>query len=217
MKKSAFVLAISFVCATEAFATDLTLEQSTADLGACAGVAKLVKTSDGKAEIHIQDVRRCSNLTLQMKLNRKESGEYTISLPMNLGQDAGLQLSSNSGSTSARLNVSTVEADNAPEIFVGETHDLNNCLGSVRFFSTFSTPPSMIFQNVKNCNRISIVSVNGRPFSYEKKLQDQGQYWGGSYTLPASSFQYGRNHVKVSLDGPMNHDQFVLVFDYHQF
>jgi hypothetical protein len=217
MKKLSLVLALSFLTASAAFAADLSLEQNTADLGACDGVAKLVKTAEGKAEIRIKNVRRCSNLSLQMKLERsKESGEYSISLPMNLDQDAVLQLSSNSGSTSSRLSVSTAEPETAPEVFTGDSYQLRNCFGSVRFFSGHSGPASLMFQGVKNCNRLKVVSVNGRPFSYEKSLQDQGQFWGGSFTLPASALQYGHNRVKVSVEGPMNADQFMLVFDSYQ-
>lgn len=212
MKKSILVLAISLLSASAALAADLSLEQNTADLGACDGVAKLVKTSDGHAEIRIQNVRRCSNVTLQMKLDRKSQGEYSITLPVNLGKEADLQLSSNSGSTSTRLSVSTVEVENAPELFAGQSRDLKNCLGNIRF-SDQGYRQYLSFENVKNCNHFKVVSVNGRPFAYETSLHDMGPSWGGSISLPVAAIQNGRNRVKISVEGPMNQDQFILVFD----
>jgi hypothetical protein len=216
MKQSILVLAVSFMAASAAFAADLSLEQNSADLGACDGVAKLVKTANGKAEIRIKGVRRCSNLTLQMKLDRNAQGEYAVTIPMELGKDADVQLASNSGTTSTHLNVTTAEIETAPELFSGAARDLQNCQGLVRFSAGYSSPATVVFQNVKNCNRFTVVSVNGRPFDYQKKLQDQGQTWGGSFTLPAAAMQYGRNRVKVTLEGPMNKDSFVLVFDSYQ-
>jgi hypothetical protein len=216
MKKSILVLAVSFMATSAAFAADLSLEQNKADLGACDGTAKLVRTSDGKAEIRIKDVRRCSNITLQMKLDRNDQGEYSVTIPMNLGKEADIQLSSNSGTTSTHLNVSTTEVETAPELFSGATRDLQNCLGLVRFSAGYSSPATVVFQNVKNCNHFTIVSVNGHAFDYQKKLQDQGATWGGSFTLPAAAMQYGRNRVKVAVEGPMNKDSFLLVFDSYQ-
>lgn len=216
MKKSILVLAVSFMTASAAFAADLSLEQNRADLGECSGVAKLVKTSNGKAEIRIQGVRRCSNLTLQMKLDRNDQGEYSVTIPMDLGKEADVQLASNSGATSTRLNVSTAQVENAPELTAGAFAQMPNCQGFARFNASYNNPATIVFQNVKNCNRFSIVSVNGRPFDYDKKLQDQGATWGGSFTLPASAIQYGHNRVKVAIEGPMNKDHFVLVFDSYQ-
>jgi hypothetical protein len=216
MKKSILFLAVSVMSASAAFAADLSLDQNRADLGACDGMAKLVKTSDGKAEIRISGVRRCSNLTLQMKLERNSQGEFSIKLPMNMGTEADVQLSSNSGSNSTHLNVSTTEMETAPELFANGRRDLQNCIGSVRFDASYYKPATVVFDNVKNCNHFSIVSVDGHPFDYDKKLQDQGTTWGGSFTLPASAIHYGHNRVKISVAGPMNKDQFVLVFDSYQ-
>jgi hypothetical protein len=202
--------------ASAVFATALSLDQDKADLGACDGMAKLVKTSDGKAELRISGVRRCSNMTIQMKLDRNSQGEYAIKLPLDLGKDADVQLSSNTGSTSAQLHVSTTEMETAPELYASGRHELLNCIGSVRFEASYSKPATMRFENVKNCSHFSIVSVNGHSFEYDKKLQDQGTSWGGSFTLPATAIHYGHNRVKISLEGPMNKDQFILVFDSYQ-
>lgn len=213
MKTSILVLAISMISASSSFAADLSLEQTSADLGACDGVAKLVKTADGQAEIRIKGVRRCSNVTLQMKLERKDQGEYSITLPVNLGKEADLQLSSNSGQTSSRLSVSTIEAETAPVLLSGQYRTLNNCLGNIRLSPQSNyAQPFVTLENVKNCNRFKVVSVNGHSFSFEQKLSDMGQFWGGSITLPRSAIQYGENRVKISVEGPMNKDQFVLVF-----
>jgi hypothetical protein len=198
--------------ASIASAADLTLDQNTADLGACNGTAKLVKTSDGKAELRISGVRRCSNMTLQMKLDHSDANEFNIALPLSLGKDADVQLTSNSGTTSAHLLVNTNDVDNSPEVVPNTTLQLRNCFGTMKFNSSSSVAPTMVFKDVKNCTRFKIVSVNGRPFSYSMNLQVETYSRGGSFTLPSSAYQYGRNKVKVLVEGPLNDDQFVLNF-----
>lgn len=76
---------------------------------------------------------------------------------------------------------------------------LSSCGGTVEL-NTYGAQVNIVFRNVRNCSKFDILSTQGYPISYGmKSLGGYDRNRSGSFTLPRSVIDYGRNGVMVQM------------------
>ncbi len=88
---------------------------------------------------------------------------------------------------------------------IGQTRSLGSCQGTISATESNTgnggEQLNLVFRNVEMCSNFDIIKANGQKLTnYDsKKLQEQNQGRGGSFTIPKRLIEDGSNSIKVNL------------------
>ncbi len=220
-KQTSSLILGALILSTSAMAGNLQMEVGDQRrLTDCGGTVELNGNDNGQVNLVFRNVENCSNFDIlsangsgldypNQKLgggDRNRSGSFT--LPKSIIDEGRnsvrVVIKSNSGKTSdvitARILL-VVDEPGTIRMGLGQYANLNQCGGTVEANKTYNgnrDTVTLVFRNVAKCSNFDILGANGEQIDYEnKKLGGNDGNRSGSFTLPSSLIDHGRNSVLV--------------------